>query len=608
MQNKLKSITIEGFQGIKEEKRIGLDKITALCAPNGTGKSSFINSLIFGLTGNKPDGTLVNNSADYAKVSLNFNNSHTFSRIEGSGSNFPNKFLIDNKSITKKQLEDYLSLELNTDISVAKVVASSDVLNSLTNQEFGSLLMKYLPEELDIEMVLKYFQNSSSIEKDIVRELLPNGGFPLAELDNLYKQLYDRRKILKKEIAKYESIINDFESKVKPEGFNGDLSNIDEKINSLQSQKDLVLKYNDELAKYQNYLNSVKNYKTQYANIEREIQENSANAINHTEESLRILEDSVKSNFDTLNNLSRLIAQSQSDIELYEKGLKSLDQPICPLSKNLVCTTDKTPVRDDIIKNLENSKQIHAQTYDNYVQLKERAEKMNEELKVCLNEKRLYDKNQMLENQLEMLKNNKPVEVKEPVKIDKDINEINREINILNNFKVYSKNLEQINIYKERLTEYNDKLVSYEYLVESFSPKGSVRKAIMEYYMYAFSEPCNEKAKELFDNMNIKFVADKGVDVLVDVDGSGFYLPYKSLSKGERARVTFLIMDMLSSLSGMNIIIMDELSVLDPETFENLINVIVNNQDEYDLCVIACVNHEDNIKILEKFDVNILNI
>lgn len=608
MQNKLKSITIEGFQGIKEEKRIELDKITALCAPNGTGKSSFINSLIFGLTGNKPDGTLVNNSADYAKVSLNFNNSHIFSRIEGSGSNFSNKFLIDNKSITKKQLEDYLSLELNTDISVAKVVASSDVLNSLTNQEFGSLLMKYLPEELDIEMVLKYFQNSSSIEKDIVRELLPDGGFPLAELDNLYKQLYDRRKILKKEIAKYESIINDFESKVKPEGFNGDLSNIDEKINSLQSQKDLVLKYNDELAKYQNYLNSVKNYKVQYANIEREIQENNANAINHTEESLRILEDSVKSNFDTLNNLSRLIAQSQSDIELYEKGLKSLDQPICPLSKNLVCTTDKTPVRDDIIENLENSKQIHAQTYDNYVQLKERAEKMNEELKVCLNEKRLYDKNQMLENQLEMLKNNKPVEVKEPVKIDKDINEINREINILNNFKVYSKNLEQINIYKERLTEYNDKLVSYEYLVESFSPKGSVRKAIMEYYMDAFSEPCNEKAKELFDNMNIKFVADKGVDVLVDVDGSGFYLPYKSLSKGERARVTFLIMDMLSSLSGMNIIIMDELSVLDPETFENLINVIVNNQDEYDLCVIACVNHEDNVKVLEKFDVNILNI
>lgn len=608
MQNKLKSITIEGFQGIKEEKRIELDKITALCAPNGTGKSSFINSLIFGLTGNKPDGTLVNNSADYARVSLNFNNSHTFSRIDGSSSNFPNKFLIDNKSITKKQLEDYLSLELNTDISVAKVVASSDVLNSLTNQEFGSLLMKYLPEELDIEMVLKYFQNSSSIEKDIVRELLPDGGFPLAELDNLYKQLYDRRKILKKEIAKYESIINDFESKVKPEGFNGDLSNIDDKINSLQSQKDMVLKYNDELAKYQNYLNSVKNYKVQYANIEREIQENNANAINHTEESLRILEDSVKSNFDTLNNLSRLIAQSQSDIELYEKGLKSLDHPICPLSKNLVCTTDKTPVRDDIIENLENSKQIHAQTYDNYVQLKERAEKMNEELKVCLNEKRLYDKNQMLENQLEMLKNNKPVEVKEPVKIDKDINEINREINILNNFKVYSKNLEQINIYKERLTEYNDKLVSYEYLVESFSPKGSVRKAIMEYYMDAFSEPCNEKAKELFDNMNIKFVADKGVDVLVDVDGSGFYLPYKSLSKGERARVTFLIMDMLSSLSGMNIIIMDELSVLDPETFENLINVIVNNQDEYDLCVIACVNHEDNVKVLEKFDVNILNI
>ena len=131
MKNKLKTIEVENFQGIKGKKTVNLDKITALCAPNGVGKSSFINALIFGLTGNKPDGTLVNNESDYAKVSLTFNNSHNFTRVEGSNSSFSNKFYIDDKTTTKKQLEDYLSLELNADVSVAKDVTSNDVLNSL---------------------------------------------------------------------------------------------------------------------------------------------------------------------------------------------------------------------------------------------------------------------------------------------------------------------------------------------------------------------------------------------------------------------------------------------------------------------------------------------
>lgn len=606
MKNKLEKIIVKDFQGIEGEKNVSLDKITALCAPNGYGKSSFINSLIFGLTGNKPSGTIVNNNSDHAKVSLKFKDSHSFTRVEGADSSFSNAFYLDDKKTTKKQLEDYLSLELNTDMSVAKAVTSSEVLNSLSNQEFGSLLMKYLPEELDKDLVIKYFPNSESVEKEIVMELLPDGKFPLAELDNLYNQLYERRRILKQEISKYNSVVTDFYNKGKPENIIGSVETVNQRISEIQSQRDTALQLDNQVKNYQNYLRTLDGYNKQISSLQEQI--DNINATFHDLDGINILENAVKTNYETLDNLNRLLAQSQSDISLYENGLKNLNQPMCPLSSNLVCTTDKTPVRDDISENLENSRAIHAQTYNSYVELKERTDKMQEQLKSYIAENSEYQKKEVLYKQLEELKNNPPIEVEKPNEPNKSLGEIDRELAQLNNVRVYLMNLEQIKVYQSRLEEYNTKLEHYEYLVTSFSPKGSVRKAIMEYYMDAFSEPCNEKAKELFDGMKIKFVADKGVDVLVDKNGDGNYLPYKSLSNGEKASVTFLLMDMLSKLSGMNIIIMDELSVLDPETFESLIRIITENQDEYDLCVIACVNHTDNIETLSKYDIHTVNI
>jgi iron dependent repressor, N-terminal DNA binding domain len=65
---------------------------------------------------------------------------------------------------------------------------------------------------------------------------------------------------------------------------------------------------------------------------------------------------------------------------------------------------------------------------------------------------------------------------------------------------------------------------------------------------------------------------------------------------------------MLSSLSGMGIIILDELSVLDDNTFENLIRILKENSNEYDMCLIALVDHADMIKTLNKHEIPILSV
>ena len=108
--------------------------------------------------------------------------------------------------------------------------------------------------------------------------------------------------------------------------------------------------------------------------------------------------------------------------------------------------------------------------------------------------------------------------------------------------------------------------------------------------------------------MSLKFITEKGVKVLTDPNGSGEYLEFNSLSGGEKASVIFLLISMLASLSGMRIIILDELSVLDNQVFTNLIKVLKENEDEFDLCLLAAVDHDDTLKMLRQNHIRIIRI
>ena len=185
---------------------------------------------------------------------------------------------------------------------------------------------------------------------------------------------------------------------------------------------------------------------------------------------------------------------------------------------------------------------------------------------------------------------------------------LNSELSNLQQRLLFVTNYSKKETYEEKLKALTQKHLDYENLVLAFSPKGEVKEAITSYYMDEFSEPCNEKASKLFPGMNLKFVSENGVKVLTDPNGSGEYLEFTSLSGGEQASVMFLLVSMLASLSGMGIIILDELSVLDDVVFENLVRVLHENQDEFDMCLLASVDHADTLKTLKKYDIPVIHL
>ena len=128
------------------------------------------------------------------------------------------------------------------------------------------------------------------------------------------------------------------------------------------------------------------------------------------------------------------------------------------------------------------------------------------------------------------------------------------------------------------------------------------------YYLDTFTDTVNEKAKELLPGMKVKFVSRSGVIILVDIHGDDTYLEYSQLSGGEQACVTFLLLDLLSTLSGFKMIILDELSVLDREAFEKLLNLVIERKNDYDHVILSAIDSKDYNEVLVDHKIEVFKI
>ena len=160
---------------------------------------------------------------------------------------------------------------------------------------------------------------------------------------------------------------------------------------------------------------------------------------------------------------------------------------------------------------------------------------------------------------------------------------------------------------KKELNHLAEQFKDYDALVKALEPKGIVKNKIVSKYLQLFQDNCNAKAAEIKAGMKFCFQNDKGVHVLCD-SGNGSYLKYDELSGGEKAYMIYILMDMFNTLSGTRFMFLDELSILDSDTFSSLVRILKKNQESYDHIIIACVDHTDSIKTIKNEKIECINI
>ena len=290
-----------------------------------------------------------------------------------------------------------------------------------------------------------------------------------------------------------------------------------------------------------------------------------------------------------------------------KEAVETIRQPVCPLSRNIRCTTDKSSVLDELKEAMNRACESYNRHDRECREATEKALETEEKLKTIESDNNAADRKAQLERQRKQILET-TVELPEKPEKGPDLAVISMEIERVRNTLQKLQDHQKVKAAEEKSGVKKEELSALEALHSAFSPRGEVKEAITRLYLDEFSGPCNEKAGKLFPGMNIRFVSEGGVSVQVDPKGTGQYVSFRSLSGGERAAVAFLLMLMFATISGTGILILDELSIMDESVLDALLTILTEHEGEYDMAILACVNHADTMELLGKHGLQITKI
>lgn len=594
---KLQIQNFEGFSGIFEYEF--KDKINALCLRNGAGKTSFLDALRYGITGVKPDGNPINIDYDNMAVGLTFHDGMRVIRQEFT--NKSSRSFMNGRPVNKRELDDALQTRAGVAQSTMKVATSTDVLAGLKPQEFGELLLSYIPETLTAEEIINMLGTLTNDEIAEIREFFPETTFGMDYIDAFYKQMSEKRKNVKKKIDMCNGFLDKFKgmapSEKSEEELTKELEDLNLKKSTVDIYKEQLKNYNDTLKRAEQWEKDVAQRKADIAAIKEDKYDSALKEKLEKElEEVQAVIDEVNRVYSTLSHL----------VKTQEKSLEDLEKPICPLSEKLKCTTDKSVIRKELEDSIADGKKEMENQYKKGEKADKRRTEIKNEIKKCDDAKASSDKKDFLNKELEKLLANPVNRPKEPEKID--VKDYSAEIKRIVDAISIAKSTKEIEDTKVYIVEKQKKLDTYDHLVKLFAPKGEVKEKIAEYYIAAFEEECNEKAEELKPGMKVKFISNAGISVYTDINGDGNFVDFKSLSGGEKAYVLFILLDMINSLTGLKMMFLDELSVLDKDAFETLLKLMIEHSEDYDLVIMAMAEHDDCIKILKDNNVNMIDL
>lgn len=600
---KIQKIEIVNFMGLKGLHEYDLPQIAAIIGPNGMGKTTLMNAIRFGLTGAEPDGEIISNGMPVCSVSVTMIDpadgvEYTFTRIKEVEK--PSKCKINDKVTTKKSMDEKIEQVIGIPLDKVKILSSSDVVASMKPQEFSSFILDYIPEKLDLEKVISYVPDTTLGMIEIMEATLPAENIELSTLDEFETLCRNERKEIKAALDGKKKVVTSFPETAPEES----TEEIQKQIQVLLDKEGVVKVYAAKKEAYDKAKAAAKAHREKVEKVRAE-----ADALKADRPDPAIM-DGLKKEYnsvqETLRNNQIALSSATNAVNQLEVALKNLESPVCPLSDKIKCCQDKTAAKEDLVESIESSKEgikaIEEEITKSSEKIAEIEKKMDEYRKAAS----LYEKKISLLREIKALEEATPEIPAEPEMVEtsedfsEELDALQKKLTTISMFKEGETIRRQIGVLETKYSDYNA-------LVKAFQEKGPVRTQIIEAYLKVFEDLCNERSTKVRPEITFKFESKDGVVVLMD-NGKGDMLPYASLSGGERAYMIFILMDMLNALSGTNLLLMDELSVIDEKCFNALLDLVVTYGSDYDHIILASVNHTDIVDAITSHGIPQLDI
>ena len=593
---KIIKIKIINFRGKNFE--FSPKKINLLLEPNGYGKSTIMDAVRYGLTGLMPK----DNVKDMA-VELTLEGGITIYRSKGKET----ECRFNGKKVTVSALNNDLAQRFGVPLDTMNAAGSSDVLFAKSPAELLQILIRYIPEKLTLERVLLYFQGiTDEIYAECEKAVPGDEEFGIEKLADIYNHFYELRRNEKAKLSALKEMFNAIHA-TKPT----------RPLNEVEDDLVKLLKSSEgtEAARlWKDYTDKKKIREEQDNQIKalREKLKENTDTI-PTQEQLTVIETKKEQAEKSRLAHTEMLSTVRKNIDLYQRTLNSLDKPVCPISEKLVCTTDKTGIRNEIETLLNENLSAKKKHEDMIRHAEDMIQKCKKQREIWDTLKRKHDEFVRINVQIGAYEKNLVAVPDEPPKpASADEFEASKK-----KLEAERKNIEDYRRKCEILKEakgLSHQIEIHDAIVKAFSDKGIIKNQIIQYYLEFFEGACNARAEELGINYRLKFVSHNGVYVLAKThsgEDSGYH-SIASLSNGESIIVSFLLMDMLAQSSGTRLMFIDNVEALD---FNNLIALsgLIEKEEfknSYDHVFIGGVNHEDVVGAfnMENSDDSILSV
>lgn len=568
---KIKNLKISNFKGIEKYEIDEVQQLEVFLGDNGTGKTSILDAVRFLLTGKAPNN-FVRNVEQPSFVEGEIGDVGVIQRGIKRGKSF---CTLNGKSVTQKALAEFLSKVYAVSADTMGIATSSDVLREM----FGGDFSKYLLTEGYMNMDIPqddFFAlcGFSETAQGYVEEELMGADVGIEDVNRMYAVFKEQLKQKKKDISDLEAQIKAYDGGVPEVAEEVIAQLVKDAQEKLVAAKSSVETYKRQSLAYQNGLESIKTLDAKIASISVrpvniELRQEKEKAIVEKRTAYITATGSVKTLQESIGSISDLIAR--------------LDTPICPISGKLVCTTDKTPIKNELIMQMDKTNSELTALLATVSDMKSSGQQLASEVKELLENERLAAERDKLVAQKKGLESalQKPAPVENMIeKCELEYREAIAERDKVVAYKYHCG-------LKEKLESAKMMADTYKEIVAKFEPKGAVAQAILSKAVDPLLDYCNEIADDIFIGKRLYFDVSNGFKVcLQNTDDEEVIVPFEGCSTGEKARMLLIVMNMINQLSGYNILILDNLDSLDKTSLEAVLRYI-GSDNSYDHIFVA---------------------
>lgn len=576
------TISIRNFKGI-EDLQLNAKKINAIIGKCGSGKSSLLDAIRFALTG-KAGKEVIRKGCREASVVLRFSDNSTIERIRRTSENISK---CNGKSSTKRSLDEFLTAR-NMNPCWIESLCSVDWFAGLSSKDLNNFFMTILPlrakAETVVELVAQLDKDlTEKKEKYLMEEILKKQEiFSFNDLANGYNTAYTVRQELKR---KYNEMLprctfNETVPAKTREDIEKELNNISQveaaekeyskrlkEYASSKKQHDLAIKRLDEMKKELDTYSSCKKPK----------EETKAQA----EADRKLFQVHIK-------RTNEYIGTINSTLDLLKRTLDNLDKPICPISEKLICTTDKSQLKEELLSLIQKNENALASNKEFLAKCEDQVRKRDDIISNYQKEVYRYEQKTTLENNIS--KFIVPEILPEPQKVEKAHLEAKKK-ELLDLLSILSR-YEKVQQNKKELAKIKDKYDLAQFAVKVLDSKIGIPALILQRTLRFFEKKCNEKASLLREGFQIHFLSDNGITIQVSPGKGKPFVDMKEVSTGEFVCVAYILMTMIGEATKCHLFLIDNLDRLDTEYLNALLSLLEEDK-KIEQVFLGGVDHAD---------------